>query len=117
MTAQRRWPTALAGTLEHVGISSVLTLLEMERRTGMLELRRGRRAGLIAVREGRIVRASVGGNALPSCEAVSQFLGWTRGRFTFRVGEIERPEEATPTTSALLLEIARRADERARLVA
>jgi hypothetical protein len=107
-----RWPTALAGALAHVGITSLLVLLEMERRSGILELRYRGRLGLIAVREGCVVRASVEGRSLPSCDAVCQLLGWNAGRFTFRVGEVEHPDDVPiPSTTQLLLEVARRTDE------
>jgi hypothetical protein len=115
---QGRWPTALAGALAHVGIASLLVLLEMEQRSGILEVRCRRRAGLIAVRQGRVVRASVGGRPLPGCDAVCELIRWTSGKFVFRVGEVEHSDEIALPTTQLLLEAARRTDERAaRLVA
>jgi hypothetical protein len=107
-----RWPRALAGALQHVGLPSVLVLLEMEQRTGILELRWRRQAGLIVVREGRIVRATIGDRTLPGCDAICELVGWTGGRFVFRVGEVEGSDEDTLPTTQLLLEVARRADER-----
>jgi hypothetical protein len=107
------WPTALAGSLEHVGITTVLTLLGMERRTGMIEVRSAGRVGRLALREGCVVRATVNRAPLPDCEAVCQFLSWNEGRFVFRVGEVEAGEGAPRTTVQLLLEAARRADENA----
>jgi hypothetical protein len=114
-----QWPTALTGALEHVGITSVLMLLEMERRTGILELRYGRRAGLLSVREGRIVNATLNRRPLPRCDALCELVRWTNGQFVFRVGEVELSgDEAAPLpTAQLLLEVARRADERRRMVA
>jgi two-component system OmpR family response regulator len=109
---QGRWQTALTGTLEHVGLSSLLVLLEMERRTGILELRQGGRAGVLALRDGCVVSANVGGQPLPHAEAICELIRWTTGRFAFRIGEVERPDEApSPSTTALLLEVARRNDE------
>jgi two-component system OmpR family response regulator len=109
---QGRWMTALTGALEHVGISSLLVLLEMERRTGLLELRRGGRVGLLALREGCVVSAQVGGQPLPHAEAICELIRWNSGRFAFRIGEVERADETPgPSTTALLLEVARRTDE------
>jgi hypothetical protein len=109
---QGRWTTALTGGLEHVGLSSLLVLLEMERRTGILELRQGGRAGLLALREGCVVTANVGGRSLPHAEALCELIRWNSGRFAFRVGEVARADEApAPSTTALLLEVARRNDE------
>jgi two-component system OmpR family response regulator len=107
-----RWTTALTGALEHVGISSLLVLLEMERRTGILELRHGGRAGLLALREGCVVSATVGGRALPHAEAICELIRWTSGRFAFRVGQVDCSDvPPAASTTALLLEVARRTDE------
>jgi hypothetical protein len=112
MTRPHGWPTALAGGLAYVGLTSLLVLLEMERRTGVLELRQRRRTGLLGLREGRVVHASVDGRPLPGCEAVSELIGWTTGRFAFRIGEVDGTGEPPRPTTQLLLEVARRADER-----
>jgi hypothetical protein len=114
---QGRWTPALSGALQHVGLGSVLVLLEMEGRTGVLEVRQGRRIGVIAVREGWVVSASVGGRPVPHCEALCELIRWTSGRFVFRIGEVEHAQEVAPrSTTALLLEVARRTDEARRLV-
>jgi hypothetical protein len=108
---QPAWPTALAGALEHVAISSVLTLLEMERRTGMLEVRSGSRVGRLAMREGCIVRAMLDHGLMPGCEAVCEILSWREGRFAFRVGDVRAADSDAVSPTMLLLEAARRADE------
>jgi hypothetical protein len=101
---------ALAGALEHVGITSVLTLLEMKRHVGLLELRSRRHVGQLALRDGCVVSAAIDARPTPICDAVCELLRWNRGRFAFRVDEVEAaPGLAIPTTR-LLLEAGRRAD-------
>jgi two-component system OmpR family response regulator len=108
---QGQWPMALAGALEHVGLSSLLNLLEMERRSGVLDLRTRGRGGRLAFRDGAVVAASLDGADQPGCDVVCEVLTWKQGRFVFRVGPVEAPDEATLPASVLLLEAARRADE------
>jgi two-component system, OmpR family, response regulator len=106
-----QWPTALAGALEHVGLSSLLSLLEMDRRSGLLDLRTRRREARLALRDGRVVAAVMDDLPTPGCDVVCEVLTWKHGRFVFRVGPVEATDEATLPMSVLLLEAARRADE------
>jgi cytoskeletal protein CcmA (bactofilin family) len=108
---QARWPTALSGALEHAGIASLLTLLEMERRTGVLELRSRLGLSQLVLRDGFVVSALVDGSPVPTCDVVSQYLGWNGGRFVFRVGDLGAADEVGVPTTLLLLEAARRIDE------
>jgi hypothetical protein len=106
-----QWPTALAGALEHVGLSSLLGLLELEKRSGVLELRARRRIGRLFLREGRVAGATLDDEVVPGCDLVVEMLGWKQGRFIFRVGEVDAADTVTLATTQLLLEAARRADE------
>jgi two-component system OmpR family response regulator len=101
------------GALAHFGLPTVLTLLDMERRTGVLELHGQDRTGLISLREGQVVRAEVRGAPCRGAEAVFELLGWVEGAFAFRVGEVTDGNEVSVPTAMLLLEAARRADEMA----
>jgi hypothetical protein len=103
---------ALSGLLEHVALTSVLTLLEMERRVGVLEIRSRRHVGRLALRDGCITRATVDGAGVPICDAVCDLVRWDRGRFVFRHRPVASDVTAIPTTR-LLLEAGRRADESA----
>jgi cytoskeletal protein CcmA (bactofilin family) len=111
---QARLPAALTGALEQVSIASLLTLMELERRTGVLELRSRRSVGQLALREGFVVSALIDGRAVPGCDAVTEYLSWTAGRFVFRVGDLGLADEVVVPTTLLLLEAARRTDEGAR---
>jgi hypothetical protein len=104
-------PTALTGALAHFGLPTVLTVLDMERRTGVLLVRGPQRTGRISLREGQVVHAEIRGEALNSAEAVFDLLGWVDGGFIFRVGEVHASDEVSLPTAMLLLEAARRVDE------
>jgi hypothetical protein len=94
-------------------LATVLTVLEMERRTGVLELRTGDQVGSISLRDGQVVRAEVRGAGVQGPDAIFQLMGWVDGGFIFRVGEVTAANDIGLTTSMLLLEAARRADEMA----
>jgi hypothetical protein len=101
---------ALTGALEHVALSTLLTVLEMERQTGTVELRSAGQRGTLQVCQGRIVRAAVEGSDTSGCEAVFLLLGWSSGRFRFRLREVEPADEINAPIAYLLLEAARRSD-------
>jgi hypothetical protein len=103
--------TALTGALVHFGLPTVLTVLEMERRTGVLLVRGPQRTGRISLREGQVVHAEIRGEALRGVEAVFELLGWVDGGFIFRVEQVQASDEVSRPTAMLLLEAARRADE------
>src|SRR5205814_48406 len=109
--ARRESPTALTGALSHFGLPTVLTVLEMERRTGVLVIRGRDRTGRLGLRDGQVVYAEVRGAGLRGTDAVFELLGWVDGGFIFRVGEVEVVNELSLPTAMLLLEAARRADE------
>jgi hypothetical protein len=112
-TRHRNLPTALTGALAHFGLAALLTVLEMERRSGILELR-GRdpaRSARLGLRDGQVVHAEIEGSSVRGADAVFTLLGWVEGGFIFRVGQVDAADEVSLPTSMLLLEAARRADE------
>ena len=67
----------LRGELDKIGLSTLLTILEMERRTGILVLQRRRQLGRLHVRDGQIIRARIEGQGRQSgAEAIYQMLAW-----------------------------------------
>lgn len=107
----RESPTALTGALAHFGLATLLTVLEMERRTGVLELRGLGRSARLCLRDGQVVHVAISGSDLRGVDAVLVLLGWVDGGFIFKVGEVRADDEVSLPTSMLLLEAARRADE------
>jgi two-component system OmpR family response regulator len=108
---RRESPRALTGALSHFGLATVLTVLEMERRTGVLELRGPDRTGRLHLREGQVVHAEVRDTSLRGIEAVCDLMNWVDGGFIFRVAEVRALDEVRLPTHQLLMEVARRADE------
>jgi CheY-like chemotaxis protein len=113
----------LLGRLEQVGLSALLTLLEMERKTGHLIIikdggaKRDRSQptgpiARIALRAGKVVNARFEHLEQPVNEdCIYHVLGWSAGSFEFNEGPVEGPDEVDGSTSHLLIEGARRIDE------
>jgi CheY-like chemotaxis protein len=102
------------GTLDQLGLSAVLTILEMERKSGVLVLARpgGSETGRLFMRDGRVVRARIDGQPEPkNAEAVYFLLTWAEGRFEFSALEVDMEDEVRQGTTYLLMEGARLLDE------
>jgi CheY-like chemotaxis protein len=107
------------GNLEQLGLSSLLVILEMERKSGILRLEKVGAVGRLFAREGRIVAARVEGEAAPADarrgpQAVYHLLTWSSGRFDFTVVEVDMEDEIKLSTTNLLMEGARLIDEQNR---
>lgn len=104
--------SALRGGLDEISLSSVLTVLEMERKTGILLLERDGGTARLYLRKGRVIRADTDPPApLSGTAAVYDVLDWTRGAFDFLVGDVGGVDEIQTSTTYLLMEGARRIDE------
>jgi DNA-binding response OmpR family regulator len=102
----------LRGSLEHIGTSSLLTILEMERKSGVLVIKAGRKTGRVFLREGRALDAFFDGSPEPrGAEAIYELLTWTTGRFEFSYLEVEMEDNIQTSTTHLLMEGARLIDE------
>jgi DNA-binding response OmpR family regulator len=110
---------AIHGTLEQLGLSALLVMIEMERKSGVLAVRRAGAAGRLFAREGRIIAARVDGDRAPEsarkgAAAVYHMLTWSEGQFDFSAVQVEAEDEIQMSTTGLLMEGARLIDEAAR---
>jgi Domain of unknown function (DUF4388) len=104
--------SALEGSLAEVQLSTVLSIFEMERRSGVVVLGTDATSGHVMVRAGQVVCATLfAGVRMRGREALFAMLDWRQGRFVFRPCLIDVVDELRSTTTSLLLEAARRSDE------
>jgi CheY-like chemotaxis protein len=125
--------TGMLGSLEEIGLAALLTLLEVERKTGILTLwneREPARATSLArifVRGGTIVAAEIDPSAAGAASSIASqidldeaprnadciyhLLTWSRGRFEFAAAVVDGLDEIRASITHLLLEGARRLDE------
>ena len=102
----------LRGRLAQFGVATVLTFLDLERRSGELVLLGTLGLGRLWLRGGRVIRARIEGSRRTRRPAVYEMLAWSDGRFAFTqtdVGELD--DEIGAPTTMLLIEAARRTDE------
>ena len=120
----RRWARAsqrednrvlLRGTLTEVGLASLLTMFEQERKSGQLSVTRDQLVAFIDVVDGKIVRARSNEIDATSREILLSLLDWKDGYFELSSGAAVglKPDLETSVTH-LLLEHARRSDEATR---
>ncbi len=101
---------AIEGSLDQLGLATLLAMVEMERKSGVLVLHHRGATGRVFCRDGRVVSASIEGG--PSgAEAAYRMLGWSHGEFEFSVIPVDMRDAVEMSISHLLLEAARRLDE------
>ena len=103
-------PAAFAGDISQMSIATLLTLLEMERRSGQLTVERNGESAVFDLSGGGMLRAVLGGEAREPVELMRTVMKWEDGRFSFRVGAAA----GTPvrgSIGAMLLEAMRLEDE------
>jgi len=109
-----RGGAGLSGDLSQFGLATPLTILELERKTGVLSVDRPPNHALLVVKEGRVVHAELGDRGpcdVLDCLCVT--LAWGTGRFSFTEQAVNVKDAAAdiqPTT-ALLLDASRKLDE------
>jgi DNA-binding response OmpR family regulator len=102
----------IRGTLDQIGLSSLLVMMEMERKSGILVLRHGEETARIFMNAGQILAARFDDRAEPSgADAIYELLRWTTGKFDFSTLEVDMEDEIGQSTTHLMLEGARRLDE------
>ena len=107
--------TGLSGRLEQLGLSSLLVMMEMERKDGVLQLQHAadKKVGRIFIRKGQVIQARVEKDDVPrnGAESVYYMLTWDKGRFHFTAMDIEMEDQVQTSTTSLLMEGARLIDE------
>lgn len=106
--------TALGGRLEQFGLATVLTFLDLERRSGELVIVANKRIGRLWLRNGRVICARIDGSRRVNRAAIYELLSWDLGRFAFTQADLTTAgDEIGAPTTLLLMEAARRIDEAA----
>jgi hypothetical protein len=104
----------LRGRLEQFGLATVLTFLDLERRSGQIQVDDGERVGRVWLRQGRVISARIEGSRRVNRAAIYELLQWGRGHFDFVQADLAGAvDEISAPTTLLLVEAARRADEAA----
>ena len=106
--------TGFRGSLEQIGLPSLMTLMEIERKTGQLVILLedlGDKARVYFL-DGRVIRAKLDRRDVPrNASLIYELFGRTKGKFDFRPCGVDAKDEISLPTAMLLLEGARLMDE------
>jgi two-component system, OmpR family, response regulator len=108
--------SAFQGDIAQVSVSTILTLLELERRTGMLKVKTadGHRAEL-ELAEGTFIAVRVDGKPGDPTELLRTVLRWKKGSFSFKPDADKPPPKGLrQSLGGLLLKAMQLEDEAAR---
>lgn len=103
--------SAIEGDMSQMSIATVLTVLEMERRTGTFEVVSKKRRASLEIAGGCIEGGTIGGTAVTALAALQTMLGWNVGRFSFTPGPPRSAPASFKSIGAILIEAVRLDDE------
>ncbi|HEU0031358.1 MAG TPA: DUF4388 domain-containing protein [Kofleriaceae bacterium] len=105
--------SGLRGSIGDIGLGTLLSLFEFERKSGVLLLLNAGEVARVFVSEGRCIKVETNGQrpAARPKDRLLRLLDWHEGHFEFSPAAIGGRDEIGVTVTALLLEHARRADE------
>lgn len=100
---------AFQGSLKELPLPDIIQLVSVSGKTGRFTLTREGDHGLIFLKNGQMVHATVG--ELIGEEAIYALAIWNQGEFQFSPGEEPDRQTITKSNTNLLMEAARRLDE------
>ncbi len=104
---------AFRGDLSNFPLASVLMMLEMERRTGSLEVVSGSNMrAMLVLSTGLFASTELGGESQSPLDVLREVLSWRSGRFAFRPRDVGSLPPPRGSVGALVLEAMRLEDER-----
>jgi hypothetical protein len=107
--------SSIRGSIGDMSLSTVLAMIEIERRSGRLKVQ-GEDGSIIAfeLEEGSVVGSRVSENDVDAVESLREVLTWKNGRFWFRQNPSESLVSPPRSVNSLLLEATRQIDEAVR---
>lgn len=104
----------LRGRLEQFGLATVLSFLDLERRSGQILIVGRDQTARVWLRGGQVISARIEGSRRVNRAAIYELLSWDSGWFAFTQEELPSAvDEIGAPTTLLLVDAARRFDEAA----
>jgi len=101
----------LRGSLVDIGLGTLLSLLEFERKSGVLLVLRPRELARVFVAGGKILTVEMTTGEPKPKDRLMHLLDWSDGQFEFSPAEIAGRDELGLSVTQVLLEHARKRDE------
>lgn len=105
---------AIEGNIAQMSVATVLTLLEMERRSGLLKVTSGPRMCVLEIAAGYAVGGTIDDSKVAPLAVLRDILRWKEGRFRFSPGLDGAIPSNRRSIGALLIEAVRLDDESSR---
>jgi two-component system OmpR family response regulator len=103
---------AFHGDIAQLSVSTTLSILEMERRTGTLKVTSDHGQAVLELADGALLQASLAGRGRDPVSALREVLKWRKGRFSFQPKKAQAAGKgARLSLGALMLEALRLEDE------
>ena len=113
-SAGSRKDAGLRGRLEQFGLATVLSFLDLERRSGHILIVGRDQTGRVWLRGGQVISARIEGSRRVNRAALYELLSWDNGWFAFTQEDLPAAvDEIGEPTTLLLVDAARRSDEAA----
>ncbi|MCC7382407.1 MAG: DUF4388 domain-containing protein [Deltaproteobacteria bacterium] len=109
-----REQVVLRGRLSEIALGTLLSLLELERKTGMLTITRDTEVAWISVIDGAIAKIEGVEEPVEPTQKMMRVIDWAAGEFEFSAGPVPASGAERLPVTALLLEHARLRDEASR---
>jgi CheY-like chemotaxis protein len=106
-----RVPDAFHGDIAELSISTTLSILEMERRTGVLKVGSDHGQAVLELADGALLSATLAGRTRDPVSVLRQLFKWRKGRFSFQPKKVALGKGAPLSLGALMLEALRLEDE------
>jgi two-component system, OmpR family, response regulator len=114
VSATPRLDAGLRGRLEQFGLATVLSFLDLERRSGQILVVDRDKIGRVWLRGGQAISARIEGSRRVNRAAIYELLAWDSGWFAFTQEELPSAvDQIGAPTALLLMDAARRSDEAA----
>lgn len=114
ISATPRNGAGLRGRLEQFGLATVLSFLDLERRSGQILVAAHDKIGRVWIRGGQVLSARIEGSRRVNRAALYELLSWDTGCFAFTQEDLaSAADEIGAPTTLLLVDAARRFDEAA----
>src|SRR5512142_1748603 len=92
----------LRGRLEQFGLATVLTFLDLERRSGQILVVGRDKVGRVWLREGQVLSVRIAGTRRANRPALYELLSWDSGWFAFTQEDLAAVEDEMGQPTALL---------------
>ncbi|HTA93822.1 MAG TPA: DUF4388 domain-containing protein, partial [Polyangiaceae bacterium] len=108
--------SSIRGSIGDMSLSTVLAMIEIERRSGRLKVQSDD-GSIVAfeLEEGSVVGSRASENDIDAVESLREVLTWKNGRFWFRQNPSESLVSPPRSVNSLLLEATRQIDEAVRV--